>query len=70
MPPPRRSHLRAHEILVLVFGLICAVIVVATETAPRPAPPVMSYGAFIAGLESRGALASGCLGIVGLFRCR
>ncbi|GEP01699.1 hypothetical protein [Methylobacterium haplocladii] len=70
MPPPRRSRLRTHEILVLAFGLVCAGVVVATEDAPRIMPPVVSYGAFAAGAGSHGGLTSGCLGIVGLLRCR
>ncbi len=70
MPPPQRSRLRIHEILVLAFGLVCAVVVAATEDAPRLTPPVVSYGAFAAGSDAHGGLTSGCLGIVGLLRCR
>ncbi|WP_281407185.1 hypothetical protein [Methylobacterium sp. WL9] len=42
----------------------------ATEDAPRITPLVVSYGAFGAASEAPGGLTSGCLGIVGLLRCR
>lgn len=70
MPSPRRSRLRIHDIVVLAFGLACAIAVAVTEDAPRIATPVVSYGAFAAGIETHGGLTSGCLGLVGLLRCR